>query len=557
MESPWTDFACLACELELIEDRRRQVSKLASSLSELNDLQLAWAIFILLGRNIENAMKLQDLIQIALELSKTSAWLFAESARVAGGQLDTLNLLVGGLSQFGTCPDEAAETRFIFALEELRELIASGASKDSLREFFSSAWSRFSSEEICLLNKFACGKLKAPCSKDVLWDALAFIKAIKKERCEAALSGNWQISPMLRFHLWSDAPASVPLPVPFSRFELAGKSPEQSWHDLLSGKASDWVLNWKFQGIEVQLLKIDGKVAIWSQEQELLNDALPELVEDAKQVPDGVILQGDLVLLRESDVLSSELLTEELKKRKAKIVHTSKSDLPAFIAFDLISPDGDELAVDLDARLEKLSASLSRERLLSGGSEKLEQLKLFAPCMLKLSGRLRVAEQIILQSFEQLDEALASCRKLNASGIRLRQRQGSGSLIVPSAPLHSLLVLYSVEKDRTTGLYSRLCFAARHDGRLLPLARLSLSADSEYAALIDEFARNNRLESFGPVCLVKPELAFELLHDGLYEAKRQACGYKMKDARLLSYRPDKQVDDVDTLSACLNAKQFT
>ena len=61
------------------------------------------------------------------------------------------------------------------------------------------------------------------------------------------------------------------------------------------------------------------------------------------------------------------------------------------------------------------------------------------------------------------------------------------------------------------------------------------------------FIKKNIIEKFGPVRTVKPELVFEIGFEGIAESKRHKSGVALRFPRILRWRKDKTVDEINTL----------
>ena len=64
----------------------------------------------------------------------------------------------------------------------------------------------------------------------------------------------------------------------------------------LLGPPSDWLVEWKFDGIRAQLLKRGEHWRLWSRGEELITDGFPELAAWRAALPDGIALDGELVV---------------------------------------------------------------------------------------------------------------------------------------------------------------------------------------------------------------------------------------------------------------------
>ena len=77
----------------------------------------------------------------------------------------------------------------------------------------------------------------------------------------------------------------------------------QSWSRPLAemlpalGPPSDWIIEWKFDGIRAQLLKRGENWRLWSRGEELISDAYPDLEPLARALAPGTAIDGELVVL--------------------------------------------------------------------------------------------------------------------------------------------------------------------------------------------------------------------------------------------------------------------
>lgn len=59
--------------------------------------------------------------------------------------------------------------------------------------------------------------------------------------------------------------------------------------------------------------------------------------------------------------------------------------------------------------------------------------------------------------------------------------------------------------------------------------------------------RQNTLERFGPVRVVRPVLVFEIAFDGLQRSKRHKSGLAVRFPRISRWRTDKKSENADTV----------
>ena len=62
---------------------------------------------------------------------------------------------------------------------------------------------------------------------------------------------------------------------------------------------SDWLVEWKYDGIRGQIVKRAGKVWVWSRGEELVTERFPEIEALAQALPDGTVLDGEIMVWKD------------------------------------------------------------------------------------------------------------------------------------------------------------------------------------------------------------------------------------------------------------------
>jgi DNA ligase-1 len=102
---------------------------------------------------------------------------------------------------------------------------------------------------------------------------------------------------------------------------------------------------------------------------------------------------------------------------------------------------------------------------------------------------------------------------------------------------------------RRANLYTDFTFAVRDGDDLVPFTKAySGLTDAEFAEITD-WVRRHTLERFGPVRRVPPELVFELAFEGIQASPRHRSGIALRFPRMLRWRRDKPVAEIDTLDS--------
>jgi len=124
-----------------------------------------------------------------------------------------------------------------------------------------------------------------------------------------------------------DADISRPYPF-FLAYPLNGIS------DIL-GPPEHWQVEWKWDGIRGQVIKRQRQVFIWSRGEELVTGKYPELAQAAELLPDGTVLDGEILPWKDD----RPLLFAELQRRIGRKTAGNKllKEVPTpFLAYDVL-----------------------------------------------------------------------------------------------------------------------------------------------------------------------------------------------------------------------------
>ena len=231
----------------------------------------AWALWLLAGGKIGGARAkiagTNELRDWAAAASGNAAWLVEESYHHVGDLAETLTLLLDDP------PPGDRDDAPLHAWIEARLLAVAGREEALRREVIVGAWRSLAHDERLAFNKLLTGALRVGVSQRLVQQALAEMSGVDIARIAQRMLGAWSPSPTFLRDLLTEGelPGDRAQPYPFF---LA--SPLEADVDTL-GPIDDWFLEWKWDGIRVQLIRRGADIALWSRGEERLDGRFPEI----------------------------------------------------------------------------------------------------------------------------------------------------------------------------------------------------------------------------------------------------------------------------------------
>jgi DNA ligase-1 len=528
----------------------------------------AWAVYFLAGGKPRQMISTKLMRQLALEETQLPEWLFEECYQNVGDLAETLSLLLP--------PPESAEDVSLDAW--MRERLLSLRDLDDAARFERlRRWTRALPQgERLPFFKLTTGALRIGVSKLQVVQALADVTGVDAKRMAQRMIGYTQAGRTLDAAdfgalIASEDAAPTALaghPYPFF-LAHAFQAPVEEMAHLL-GPVENWLVEWKFDGIRAQYIHRDGQWWVWSRGEELVTENFPELGALQAVVPEGVVLDGELVVVAPrtpeiapsahddvSEIQPFALLQQRLGRKNlgAKILR----ELPvALIAYDLLELGGQ----DLRSRPQSARRALL-ENLVEQVRTRAAALRLYPP--LRLSPALSAPDWPAFQTLRE------KARAFGAEGMMLKARSaeygvGRRKLGAAGAELwwkwkldpmsvDAVLVYAQRGHGRRSGVYSDYTFAVWSgppedaERTLTPFAKAYSGLSDEEMRQVDAQIRRTTIESFGPVRSVRPTMVFELGFEGISLSKRHKSGIATRFPRMLRWRRDKPVEEADTIEA--------
>jgi DNA ligase-1 len=531
-------FAELYESIDQTTATQGKVAALVAYFRDASPSDAAWAVSFLVGRRPKRLVKSGDLRAWAAEAAGVPDWLFEESYSQAGDLAETISLLV---------PESEASSAPVSLSYWVEEKLLTLARLDPAlqREALREVWATLRGPARFVFNKLITGAFRVGVSDGLVVRALAQVSGVNADAISHRLMGQWEPSGAWYARLMhpdtDDADWSRPYPF-YLAYPMEGEL-------TALGEAREWQVEWKWDGIRAQLVRRRGKTLLWSRGEELLAGRFPEVEQTAEFLPDGTVIDGELVAWRDGVPLPfSELQRRINRKTIGKKLLT---DVPcAMIAYDLLEFGGADLrALPMDERRARLANVVAA---------------------LPTGATLHLSPVIDAGSWDTVQTARAGSRQMRAEGLMLKRRAspyGVGRRVgdwwkwkVTPLTVDAVLVYAQSGSGRRAGLFTDYTFAVWDGATLVPFAKAYSGLTDAEIKEVDRYVRQHTLEKFGPVRTVTPGLVFELAFEGIQESSRHKSGIAVRFPRMSRWRKDKlpsDADSIETIRAMLRSEQQT
>ena len=518
-------FADLYRRLDETTSTNRKIAAMADYFERTPAADAIWAIRFLIGRKPRQVVPTRKLMAWAGEHAGISEWLFEASYDVVGDLAETITLLIPPPARVSDRPLHVWVTQDLLSLGEI--------DVEDRRRHVLAAWDRMDAPQRFVWNKLITGGFRVGVSRRLVVRALARMSGIDAAVITHRLMGEWPATADTFQRLLSadTADADISRPYPFYLAHALDGAPE----DL--GPPEDWQVEWKWDGIRGQVIRRRGQTFIWSRGEELVTDKYPELAAAAADLPDGTVLDGEILPWKEDQPLPFG----ELQRRIGRKTVGKKlmAEVPvSFLAYDLLEFDGrDQRSAPLARRRETLArvlAPLAESRLITSPVVAAPDWE--ARRHLHGESRRRGVEGFMLKR----------CDSVYGVG---RRRGDWWKWKIDPLTVDAVLIYAQRGHGRRAGLYTDYTFAVRQGDGLVPFAKAYSGLSDAEIREVDRFIQRNTRERFGPVRSVRPELVFEIAFEGIRASKRHKSGVAVRFPRILRWRRDKTIAEADTLDA--------
>ena len=564
------DFARLFAELDASTATLAKVDALKRYFARAASDDAAWAVYFLAGGKPRQVVPTALLRALACRVAGIGEWLFEESYQAVGDLAETIAHVLPP-------PRRHSELGLARWVED-RLLPLRGLSPIEQAERVAAYWDELDAAGRFLLIKLIGGGFRVGVSKLLVQRALAEHAGIDAKIVAQRMMGYTDASTLPGAARYDAllAPLGEPgaaggasegtsgQPYPFFLAHPIDADPAD--FDTRLGAPSDWLVEWKYDGIRAQIVRRAGQVWIWSRGEELVTERFPELDAPARALPDGTVLDGEIVVWKDDRPAPFNLLQQRIGRKT--LTRKVLADAPVgFIAYDLLELGGQDLREqpqsERRARLEALWSERAAWRL--SPLQRADSWSALAA--LRGESRERGVEGFMLKHREAR----------YGTGRRKQDDLAAGTWWkwkIEPLSVDAVLIYAQAGHGRRASVYTDYTFAvwsrpprdaaeaqavvdaierrepAQPDAlQLVPFAKAYSGLSDEEFKRIDRVIRQTTLEKFGPVRSVKPTLVFELGFEGINRSTRHKSGIAVRFPRMLRIRDDKPLHEADTLQA--------
>ena len=516
-------FARLLDRLIYTRSRNAKLKLIGDYLRATPDPDRGWAMAALTGDLDLPAIK-PALIRGLIE-ARVDPVLFRMSRDYVGDSAETVALLWPG-----DIEGEGSDLSLSAVVERLASL-----SRSDAPGVLAAMLDRLDVEERFALIKMATGALRIGVSARLAKTALAQAFDLDVTAVEEVWHGI--APPYAALFAWAEGRGAQPTPadVPVFRPFMLAHPLEEASLDL-----TDYVAEWKWDGIRVQLVRVGGETRLYSRAGDDVTGSFPDVA--AAFATPGV-LDGELLVKGEAQggglgegggAASFNALQQRLGRKKvsAKML----ADYPAFVRLYDILFDGAEDLRELPwterrARLEGFAARLDPERF-------------------------DLSPVIDADHFDALTELRAGARDAAIEGVMLKRRTSPYVAGRRAGlwykwkrdPLVADCVMMYAQRGngRRSSFYSDYTFGCWTEaGELLPVGKAYSGITDEELKFLDRWVRTHTVNRFGPVREVEKSLVLEIAFDSIHASSRHKSGVAMRFPRINRIRTDKPASEAD------------
>jgi len=516
-------FTQLIQQLETSNKTNDKIAALVSYFSTADELDKPYVVAMFTGKKPRRPVTTALIREWAIELSGIPTWLFAECYHSVGDLSETIALVLPP-------PSRTTDRKLHEWIGDLAQITSKTDAQK--KDFILDAWDSLNTQERFIFNKLISGNFRIGVSNKMLVNAISKQSDTESNKIMHSIMGKWKPGEITYKELIAGEHVNTDnsWPYPFCLAYALEAEPASL------GGTDEWQAEWKWDGIRGQIVKRNGELFIWSRGEELVTDQFPELHFLKDELPDGTVIDGEILSVKDGQVQAFSVLQQRLNRKT--INKSQLKDAPiGFYIYDLLEFQGSDIR----------TAPLSERRKL----------------LLEIAGQLSNSDIAVLSpvieftDWEELAEIRKGSRENNSEGIMLkklssfyhsgRKRGDWWKWKINPYTVDTVMIYAQKGSGRRANHFTDYTFAVRDGEQLITVAKAYSGLTDKEIKEVDAFVKKNAIEKFGPVRTVKPELVFEIAFEGIAESKRHKAGLALRFPRIARWRKDKKAAEINTL----------
>ena len=517
-------FAALIEELDSTNKTNKKVAALTQYFKAASKEDALWAVALLSHRRPSRPVTTTLMRAWAAELAQLPEWLFEESYHIVGDLAETIALLVQQEAK-RTPPSLSQCIEEIIALKPKEE--------EEKKAYILHSWQSLDNFERFVFNKILTGGFRIGVSQKLMTRALSKAVDIDENILAHRLMGQWspQTTTFDELILNPNPEDQISQPYPF----FLAYALEDDFQEKEA--VENWHIEHKWDGMRAQLIVREDKHFLWSRGEELITDKFPELACLADHLPNGTVVDGELLPYKDEQIGDFNALQKRIGRKT--VSQKLQKDIPIVIMlYDLLEWEGKDVRALPLAERQDLLAKLYHQ-------VKADNVPLLLSEVMQFSSWKEVALERE-KAAEKRSEGLML--KHRDSPYAVGRKKGTWWKWKSDPKTIDAVLTYAMSgHGRRTNLYTDYTFGLWQEDTLVTFAKAYSGLTDAEIKKVDHFVKQNTLDRFGPVRQVKPELVFEIAFEGIAASPRHKSGFAVRFPRILRWRHDKKITDANSL----------
>ena len=317
------------------------------------------------------------------------------------------------------------------------------------------------------------------------------------------------------------------------------------------GEVTQWSVEHKWDGIRSQTILRNDEIFVWSRGEELVTDKYPEFEAFVGSIPNGTVLDGELLPYPKGEIGTFKDLQTRIGRKNVSKSLLEKIPVKLKV-YDILEWKGKDIRNKTYLERRKILESMISTTLNKQVTERSRSDKL--PLLL--------SERMQFNSWEDMAKERELSREKHSEGLMLKRNDSTYQVgrkkgdwwkwKVDPLTIDAVLTYAMRGHGRRSNLFTDYTFALWYENEegekeLVTFAKAYSGLTDKEFRQVDAWIKKNTLERFGPVRSVTPQHVFEIAFEGIAPSKRHKSGVATRFPRILRWRKDKKIDEANSL----------